>query len=665
MKKGSLPIFQDIFYQDDTNITSEKSKFSWVEESFLFEKNSGKQIASIQSNEYLGSSLRKFRVIFFWVIIALLYSILIARIFYLQMIQGENYALKAEGNRERVVPIPAERGLLYDRNGVELTKNIPSFSLAIVPQDIPHNASDREKIVKELARITRQDEHIIRDTLEEYGSYSYESIVIQEDIDYETALLLQIQATNLPGISIKRGSKRLYLRENESTLGAVSSTLSLSHLIGYEAKLNKKDLDVLYSKGYLPSDTIGKSGLEKQYETELRGIYGKQKIEVNAVGKEESHIAEEAPHPGKHLTLSIDRKMQDQLEKIMQTQMDKVQKKRGVGIVLNPQNGEILALVSLPSFDNNDFSGGISQEKYNFYSQNSDGPLFNRAFGGNYPSGSTIKPVIAAAALQEGIITPSTSFLSTGGLALGPWFFPDWQAGGHGITNVRKSLAQSVNTFYYYIGGGYDTFTGLGVDTIESYLKKFLFSKTLGIDLPGETSGFVPSREWKEKKGEKWYIGDTYNLSIGQGDLLVTPLQIAAMTSFFANGGTYYKPHVVTTITDPVTKEKQKIAPEILTQNIVNSNVVETIRLGMNDCVKDGSCRRLSLLPFSSAGKTGTAQWNANKPNHAWFTSFAPFEKPEIVVTILVEEGEEGSRIASPIAYEFYKWWGEYKKTSF
>lgn len=662
MKNAAQPFFQDLFYQGDGDFTSERSKLNWVEESFVFEKESGKQIASIQSNEYIGSSLRQKRVWFFFGIVGLFYVILITKVTMLQIMNGAFYATKAEGNRERIIPIESERGLIYDRNGIELTKNVPSFSLAIIPQELPRDPTEREKIVQKIATITNQDVQVIRDTLKEYGSYSYESIVIQDDIDYEAALMLQIQAADLPGISIKRGSKRLYIQGDSHNNTITSSTLSLSHVLGYEGKLSRKELDQLYPKGYLPSDTLGKTGIEKQYETELRGSYGKQRIEVNAFGKEQSNIAEEAPEPGKHLTLSIDSKMQQQLELIMKSAMDKAGKKRGAGVVMNPNNGEILALVSLPAFDNNDFSGGISQDKYSFYTQNPDSPLFNRVFGGNYPSGSTIKPVMAAAALQEGIITPSTSFLSTGGLKVGPWFFPDWQAGGHGITNVRKSLAQSVNTFYYYIGGGYDKFQGLGVDKIDEYLKKFLFSTPLGIDIPGELGGFVPTRDWKERQGGKWYVGDTYNLSIGQGDLLVTPLQIAEMTSFFANWGTMYKPHVVKAITDPVTKQKQEISPVVLAKNMVSQSTIETVRLGMKDCATDGSCRRLSLLPFSAAGKTGTAQWNANKPNHAWFTSFAPFENPEIVVTILVEEGEEGSRISAPIAYEFYKWWGTYKK---
>lgn len=503
MKYSAVP-FIDAFFAEGNDIHSDRTKLSWVEETVVFEKDSGKQIASIQSNEYLGSSLTKKRLLFFLFTLGVFFVILIARISTLQILHGSMYSSKAEGNRQRVLPIVAERGLIYDRNGVELTKNIPSFSLAIIPQDLPRNKDEREKIVQKLAQITAQDPAEIRSTLEEYGSYSYESIVIQEDIDYEKALMLQIQSVDLPGIYIKRGSKRLYiLGENDQHEATTSTVLSLSHILGYEGKLNPTELQSLYSKGYLPSDTLGKSGLEKNYETELRGVYGKQKIEVNAVGKEQSSIAEEPPQPGKQLTLSIDSKMQESLERIMKEQMEKAGKKRGAGIVMDPNNGQVLALVSLPSFDNNDFSGGISKDKYSAYMNDPDHPLFNRAFGGNYPSGSTIKPVFAAAALQEGIISPSTSFLSNGGLRVGSWFFPDWKLGGHGVTNVRKSLAESVNTFYYYIGGGYDTFKGLGVDKMVDYLGKFHFASSLGIDVPGEVNGFVPSRDWRQKNGGK------------------------------------------------------------------------------------------------------------------------------------------------------------------
>ena len=289
-------------------------------------------------------------------------------------------------------------------------------------------------------------------------------------------------------------------------------------------------------------------------------------------------------------------------------------------------------------------------------------PLFNRAIAGTYPSGSTIKPLIAAIALHEGIITPNTSILSTGGIQVGPWFFPDWKAGGHGRTNVRYSLAWSVNTFYYYIGGGYNDFVGLGIDKMRDYFLRFGLGSRLGIDIPGEAAGFIPSREWKEKTlGEQWYIGDTYNTSIGQGYLLVTPLQIAALTGAIANGGTVYAPRLVKSIINPVTKEEAPPTSRIVAKDIIEPEWFRVVADGMRECVEYGSCRRLSYLPFAAAGKTGTAQWHSEKDNHAWFTSFAPYEDPEITVTILVEEGGEGADIAVPIADAFYRWWWQYR----
>jgi penicillin-binding protein 2 len=590
--------------------------------------------------------------------------VLSGKIISLQIIHGNGYRAAAEGNRERIVPIPAERGIISDRLGRALTMNIPSFSLALTPQQLPRDNKERQEMVRRLAGITKRSEEEIWGILDEYGEYSFESIIIQEHLDYNTALSVQIAAADLPGIQIVRGSKRLYLHTppQESWSAYATSTLSLSHIIGYEGKLNKIDLNALYSEGYLPSDFIGKTGIEKASETYLRGEYGKKRVEVNAFGREQSALAEVPPVPGSHITLAIDAAMQATLESLLKQALAANRKKRASAVALNPNNGEVLALVSLPDFDNNDFSGGIPADTYRQYTDDPDRPLFPRAIGGTYPSGSTIKPAIAAAALQDKIITKDTVFLSTGGLRVGQWFFPDWLAGGHGWTNVISSLANSVNTFYYYVGGGHDAFKGLGVARIEYYLRLFGFGTELGIDIPGEASGFVPSEQWKEdSKGEMWYIGDTYNLSIGQGDLLVTPLQIAAMTSVVANGGTLYRPHLVREIVNPVTNETITVTPTIVRSDIATSENLAIIRAGMRACATSGSCRRLSLLPFEAAGKTGTAQWRADKENHGWFTSFAPYDHPEIVLTILVEEGGEGSGISAPIAKDFYQWWWQYR----
>ncbi|KKR34761.1 MAG: hypothetical protein UT67_C0007G0010 [Candidatus Magasanikbacteria bacterium GW2011_GWA2_40_10] len=334
-------------------------------------------------------------------------------------------------------------------------------------------------------------------------------------------------------------------------------------------------------------------------------------------------------------------------------------RKRAAAIAMDPRDGSILAMVSLPAFNNNEFSGGITQKNYDKYTKNPDNPLFNRAIGGTYPSGSVVKLVVAAAALQEKIITPGTAFLSTGGLQVGDRFFRDWKSGGHGTTNVSKALAWSVNTFFYYVGGGYKNFTGLGVDKIIKYMQFFGIAQKTGIDLTGEASGFAPSKDWKLKtKGETWYVGDTYNLSIGQGDLLVTPLQVAVWTSAVANGGKVVQPHLAFKLEEPITHNEVLLNFDQREVPVSPENLA-VVRQGMRDCVTYGSCQLMKSLPFASGGKTGTAQWNSNKENHAWFTSFAPFDDPKIVVTVLVEEGTEGSVVSEPIARDFLMWWSK------
>jgi penicillin-binding protein 2 len=642
---------------------------SWVEDSFTFENGVGRQVALPQSDQFFGRSTSNKSIFYLFLFFCFAFILLWSRLVHLQLVQGAYYRERADINSERIVSIPSERGIIYDRNDIPLTQNIPSFSLAISPQDLSRKSEELSRVAKRLAELTGKPEQEISSTLNDFRSNKnkYRSLIIQENLDYDTALNFQVEASDLPGIHIERGSKRLYYESyspNWTPLlekNATTTVSSLSHVLGYLAKVSPSELSTLETKGYLLSDSIGKNGIEKFYEEYLRGIYGKRRVEVDTSGRQQVVLSEEAPKPGNHVILSLDLKIQSKLEEIMKANLAKFNKQKAIAVAMNPNTGEILAMVSLPSFNNNDFSGGITQANYSKYIEDKDLPLFNRAISGTYPSGSTIKPAVAAAALQEGIITPNTTVRSSGGIQVGPWFFPDWKAGGHGITDVRKSLAESVNTFYYTIGGGNGNITGLGVDKIDSYLKLFGISSELGIDVPGEASGFLPSKKWKEEtKKERWYIGDTYNLSIGQGDLLVTPLQIASLTATVANGGTLYQPHLLKALMDPISKKETPFENKIIRKDFIDSQYFSTIRLGMRDCVLAGSCRRLSTLPFAVAAKTGTAQWNSNKENHAWFTSFAPFEKPEIVLTVLVEEGREGSETAAPIAYDFYKWWGSY-----
>lgn len=636
-------------------------KNSWIEENMVLGGRNDSASRSSQSRSYLGTGIgnKKFYIFLFVVILGI--SIIFTRVIYLQIIRGDYYRSLAENNRIRIKPVKAERGLIYDREGRQIVENLPSFSLSIVPQNLPQNYIDRLKIIDQIAQISGVPEQEIENLVKKYSAYSYESLTIKDNLDYESALKLYVQNADLPGILIEKGTRRHYLLTSPSG----GDVLSLSHVAGYLGKINDEELNDLKDDGYLPSDYLGKVGIEDYYETELRGIYGRKKIEVDALGREQSVLAEEPPTPGDNIFLSIDLQAQEIMENLIESYLQKSKKTRAAGIAMNPETGEILALVSLPAFNSNDFASGISAATYTLYSENLDRPLFNRSIAGTYPSGSTVKMLIAAAALQEKIITRNTTVLSNGGIEIDKWFFKDWKAGGHGITNVTKAIAWSVNTFFYYIGGGYKNFDGLGINRIIEYLKKFNLSQKTGIDLPGESSGFLPSKEWKEStKNEIWYIGDTYNLSIGQGDLLVTPLQVAGWTASVANGGKVVKPRLAAEIYDPVQKKSELIPVDIINKNFIDRDNMETVKQGMRECVTYGSCQMLKSLNFSSGGKTGTAQWSKTHKEHAWFTSFAPYNKPQIVVTVLIEEGGEGSAASMPIATEFLRWWGAKYLTS-
>ncbi len=632
-----------------------KYRREWVEEAIDFEEgDSGLTISHTQ--RYVGSSISQRTLsILLWLFL-LGVGIIFIRLFYLQIYKGSYYHSLAEGNRIRLQPIPSERGIIYDRNNVLLVQNIPGFSLTISPQDLPRAGDKRTEVIGKIVEMSGVPEEEVRRLIKKYGLFS-QSITVKENLDYDTALRLYIENANLPGVKVESSSERKYVTVATST---ESSVLSLSHVLGYVSKIREDELETLKNSGYLISDKSGRTGIEQVYESYLRGTYGRKKVEVNAVGREQSQLAVEPPTPGKNVILTIDLEAQKKMEELVRVTAEKMGKRRISAIATNPQNGEILAMVSWPSFDNNKFSQGIDQVSYNGYINDKDLPLFNRAIAGNFPPGSTAKLMVSAAALQEKIVTRFTSVNSVGGILVGGTLFKDWKAGGHGVTDVRRAIAWSVNTFYYYVGGGYEKFLGLGVDRMTDYMRAFNVASKTGIDLPGENTGFLPSKEWKkEVKNEPWYVGDTYNLSIGQGDMLVSPLQVNVWTSIVASNGKIATPHLGKEIVDPDTKEVIVLDFPIERLEKVSPENLGIVREGMRDCVIIGSCKLLQTLPFEAAGKTGTAQWNKNRATHAWFTSFAPYKNPQIVVTVLVEEGGEGSVIAMPIARDFLSWWGK------
>ncbi len=619
-----------------------KFRRDWVEEAFTPAGRGEETIGTTLDNGFIKTVRWGFGI---------LLAILLARLGWLQIVKGAYYGDIANGNRLRLERLEPGRGIISDRNGVALVHNVANFLLYCVPSDLPKDQAQRDALIDRLAalspRVNATETKDALNSLKPSQLEYYQPLFIADNLAYETALKVYLESFSMPGIVLSSKNRRNYSLPS----------LSFSHFLGYTGKISENEFAAA-ADNYSRIDYIGKTGLEKTWQDELRGTPGVKQIEVDALGKEKNIVGETPPVPGHNLRLAIDAEAQKKLEELMAVELKKLGLDRGAAIVMNPNNGEVISLVSLPSFDNNVFARGITQEEYSALEEAPSKPLFNRAVSGEYPSGSTIKPVVAAAALQEHVISADTAFLSTGGLRVGQWSFPDWKGGGHGMTDVRKAIAESVNTFFYYVGGGYADFTGLGIDRMVTYFKKFLLGTKLGIDLPNEAKGFVPSKSWKEEtKKEAWYIGDTYHVAIGQGDLITTPLQIAAYTAYFANGGTMYKPHLVTDITDSNGALVRHIEPEIIAKDLVDPSNIEIVRQGMRQTVTAGSARSLSSLSVTSAGKTGTAQWSTKKAPHAWFTGFAPYENPQIVITILLEEGKEGSSVATPIAREFMQWY--------
>ena len=628
--------------EDEYGHLKDGYRLDWTEQVFLPASSDKATVGQNFNFNYLP------KIIF---VLALFMAIILARVAWLQIIKGDYYYNLAEGNRIRIARIEANRGIIYDSSNRPLVRNVANFLLYFVPADLPENEQEKRSIIERLSQIlgtlSPADIENILTAVKPKSLESYQPLFVTDNIEYNKAMLLYLESDKMPGVYLSNKTKREYNL----------SSLSLSHILGYTSKINQAELDK-YGSEYLPIDYIGKTGIENFWENELKGQSGKKQIEVDALGKEKKIINQLAGADGHNLVLSIDIDLQKKLEETITNALKKSKLNKACAIALDPNNGEILALVSLPSYNNNLFARGITNDEYQALVSHPDQPLFNRCTSGEYPSGSTIKPVLAAAALEEGIINENTSFISTGGLRIGEWFFPDWKAGGHGVTNVRKAIAESVNTFFYYIGGGYGDFVGLGIDRMVRYEKIFGLGKQTGIDIIGEAKGFLPTKDWKETiKGERWYVGDTYHAAIGQGDITVTPLQVANYTAVFANGGLLYRPHFIRQVLSSDDKIIRQVDHKPIKSNVVSSENIKIVREGMRQTVAAGSARSLASAPVAVAGKTGTAQWSSNKPNHAWFTGFAPYDKPQIVITILIEQGGEGSSVAVPIAREVLEWY--------
>lgn len=592
---------------------------------------------------------------FFGIVFVLLF-VLISRAFYLQIIEGNERLLLAQENRFRVNEIRAPRGIFYDRNKKALVKNVPNYEVTVIPMDLPATGAERNKLYEKLSAVIgmpKEEIKRITESKEDQNKISEnkrlfytQPIILSKSVTRDVALIFESKESDFKGFYVDINPIREYL---DSGL--------LAHVFGYVGRISEEEW--VKNTQYNMTDFIGKIGLEKTYEKILKGIDGEDKIEVNSEGKIIRNYGQEEPKPGDNLMLTIDFDLQKKLAESLTKQMEKAKVKKGAAIAINPQNGEILALVNLPSYDNNLFARGISESDYRKLLEDKTNPLLNRAISGEYPSGSIIKPYIAAASLEEGLITESTTVNSTGGIKIGEWEFPDWKAGGHGVTNVVKAIAQSVNTFFYAIGGGYEKIKGLGPDLMKKYLEKFNFGTYSGIDIDGEAKGHIPSPEWKEDvKNEQWYLGDTYHMAIGQGDVLVTPLQMVNGLQAIANGGKMYKLHFLKAVMDSSGRIISEKSSEVVKENFISKKTLDIVRAGMRETITTGSGRSLSTLPVPAAGKTGTAQFGPNNVNkHAWFTVFAPYDNPEIAMVVLLEGAGGGDEFAAPVAKETLQWY--------
>jgi penicillin-binding protein 2 len=622
---------------------------SWVED--VYGDGAWMPPDATASSEFIGLATRRRRVVIFFASMAALMVILLGRTGVL-MAQSGSFKVRSDMNRIRTVMIPAVRGIIFDVNGVQLTDNIPDLQLAVVPADLPTNPAARQAAIAQIAMLAGVDPVASEKTLEDFGIRGYQPVTLAANISREQAVDLTIAETDYPAIRILNGTHRFY--------GLANTLTSLAHILGYMGRITIDDLkNPEIQNNYQPTDSIGRTGLEYTYESELAGKPGVKKIEVDAMGNEVGTVGETDPVPGENLRLTIDTGLTAVAETSLKAMMAKIHLTRGAVIVEDVKTGGILTLISLPSFSDNDFSQGISNAEYQQLINDPDRPLFNRAISGMYPPGSTAKLMIASGALAEGVITPTTTVDSVGGIHLGQWFFPDWQVGGHGITNVTKAIAESVNTFFYMVGGGYKSFVGLGIDRLDKYFALFGVGKPLGIDLPNEAAGFIPTPAWKKAvQGVTWYIGDTYHVSIGQGDLLTTPLQMVSWTSTVANGGTLWQPHLAQSFLDDKGNVIKTIQPVAIRKNVVADKYLATVREGMRQTITSGSAQSLKGIGIDVAGKTGTAQVTG-KNSHAWFTGFAPYEDPQIAVMVLIEQGEEGSPVAVPVAGDIFKWWAQ------
>jgi penicillin-binding protein 2 len=567
-------------------------------------------------NTYLGghpAPERRFsRYLVFGLAIVLGVGTLTARLFYLQITNGTEYS--AISNRQRTVlePIPAPRGLVYDRNGRLLVKNVPTFAVKVRPADLPNEL--RDGVVARLAALLGMDPAEINTTIDSNPGSAFDLVRVAQDVDRAKAQLISEAGYELPGVEVAVEARRQY------TDGPL-----MSQLLGYTGPVSADQIADLRDDGYQPDDLIGQAGIERQYETELRGTYGSESVARDRTGRRTQVLQTVSQAvPGASLTLTIDTQAQRDAQKALKWAMGEIGMTRGVVIAMNPQTGEILAMVSLPTYDNNKFARGISAKDFQKLLKNKDKPLLNHAVQAHYAPGSTYKLVTGTGALADRDITESTRVLTKGYLTLGSTKFYEWNHRGWGPCDIYCGFGHSSDTFFYQLAGK------LGIDRLAHWARQYGFGAPTGVDLPGEVAGIVPDNVWKQDVlGAKIFPGETYQAGIGQGYDAVTPLQLINAYAALANGGKLYQPQIVRDVVGPDGKVIRPFKPKLLHKLKVKASVLRTMRNAARNTVLLRHTYNLVDLPIKIAGKSGTAEFGrpdsqGRLPYSSFFIGFTP-----------------------------------------
>jgi penicillin-binding protein 2 len=550
----------------------------------------------------------------FGLVIVLVVGLLTTRLFYIQVVSGGYYAGLAQDAASTTQSMTAARGLIYDRAGRPVAINVPSYVVRVRPGDLPF--TDRDGVVSRLSQLLNVSSSDIIQALDRNANQRYEYVNIATDVPEDVARLIDEESRDLPGVDVETQEAREY------EYGPL-----LSHVLGYTGSVTADDLanPDLQSAGYLNNDEIGKTGVEATFESDLRGTYGSEQVERDSNGRVTRTVSiDQQPVAGDSLELTIDTQIQKEAQQALDWATGIVNLTRGVVIVMNPQTGEILAMVSNPSYDDNMFAQGISTDQYQALVDDPNRPLINYAISDQFPPGSTYKLVTGSGALMDGAITPDTQIQTAPYLSIGPYKYWDWNKRGFGPLNITQGFADSSDTFFYQLAGD------LGADRLAYWAQQFGFGQKTGIDLPGEVGGIIPTNDWKQSVfGQNVYPGEVYQAGIGQGYDAATPLQVLNAYAALANGGTLYVPQIVRRVLAPDGSVVQDFQPQVLQQVGVSQDVLQTMRLAARQVVTTRHTFNLVDEPLVVAGKTGTAEFGTRDaegrlPFHTWFVAFVP-----------------------------------------